>query len=106
MKKMLRTRVYKVGFLAGICLFVALNSFSYSTYHTRQLFHTFGPFSIYDADAYGIPFSFYFWGGGLPNWSSFLWSELAADVVIALIVSFLIGSVLTFIWSRISTPQL
>jgi hypothetical protein len=106
MKTMLRTRVFRFSFLAGISLFVMLNSFSYNSYHTRQLLHTFGPFSIYDADAYGIPFSFYFVGEGIPRWSSFVWSELVADVVIALIFSFVIGGVSTFLWPKIKTPLL
>jgi uncharacterized membrane protein YraQ (UPF0718 family) len=41
----------------------------------------------------------------MPRWSTFYWSELTADVVIALITSLLIGFVVTAIWKKDKTPQ-
>ena len=105
MRAIFRNKVFKAGFLVGICLFVLLNSFSYWSGYTHQLFHKFGPFSIYDARACGVPFSFYIRGERMPRWSTFYWSELTADVVIALITSLLIGFVVTTIWKKDKTPQ-
>ena len=103
MKTIYENKIFKVGFLAGLCFFVLINSFAYWTGYTHQLFHKFGPFSIYDASAYGVPFSFYIWGSGVPRSSSFYWSELIADVVIALIASLLIGFAVTAISMKAKT---
>jgi len=103
MKTIFQNKLFNAGFLAGICLFSLLNFFSYWSYHTHQLFHKFGPFSIYDASAYGIPFSFYILSDGVPRWSSFYWSELVADVVIAFVISLLIGFAVKTIVPKLKT---
>jgi hypothetical protein len=106
MKPLLQTSAFKVGFLAGLCLFVGLNSFSHQSPVIHQLFHEYGPFSVYDSNAYGFPFSFYIWGSGGLRWSAFFWSELAADVVIAVVASLLIGFVVNSLWPKIKSAKM
>jgi hypothetical protein len=104
MKIPLPITTFQAGFYVSLCLFSALNAISYRTNYTRQLFHEFGPFSIYEGEAYGFPFSYYItWPP--PDASQFFASELAANVVLAFVVSVLIGFVLSLIWPKIKAPQ-
>jgi hypothetical protein len=101
----LANRAFNIGFLASVCLFGVLNLLSYSAHGSRELFDHIGQHTIFGVDAYGFPFSFYFWQRIGDGSARLVWSELAADVVIAFNVSILIGLAFSFIRSKIQTPQ-
>ncbi len=77
----MRSRLFSIGFIGGLLLFVAANLYRYYRMNTE-------PVLIDAAISFGIPFKFYVssgFGGGI------LWSHLIADVVIALCVSTILG---------------
>jgi len=78
----MRSRIFLVGFFAGLLLFFAANLLSYYRMKAEP--------ALIDAYvSFGLPFKVYASGGFAGD--AVLWSNLVADVVIALSVSALLG---------------
>ena len=77
----MRSKIFLAGFLGGLLLFAAANIHSYY----RMLAE---PVLIDATVSFGIPFRFYVTGGFV---GGILWWRLIADVLIALMVSVILG---------------
>ncbi len=82
MKNLIQSKSFKIGFSIGIILFALLNYFSYlwaDSVNTLNAPHRFGfPFAFYES-------------GGYTAVGRFIWTGLIVDLVIAILVSALIG---------------
>ena len=78
----MRPKIFLIGFFGGLLLFFAANLLSY--YRMRA-----EPTLIDAYVSFGLPFKFYASGGFAGD--AVLWSNLAANIVIALLASALLG---------------
>ncbi len=96
--KLFQSTIFIVGFCISGMLFNALNYLSYFS-HANM-------FSCDDCIIrLGFPFYFYE-RGGFFTVNQFIWSGLIADVLIAVIFSFVIGLIFKFVWEKIAAKRL
>src|SRR3712207_321621 len=105
MHKLISYAAFKIGFWSGIFLFVVLNLLSYEL--SRHKYDTL-PIKFADAGGYemGFPFTLYVWSFGYPFNFYFVWSGLIADILIALVFSFVLGLIFKFVWSKSASRRL
>jgi hypothetical protein len=78
----MRPKIFLIGFFGGFLLFFAANLLSYDRMKAE-------PVLIDAYVSFGLPFEFYASGGFAGD--AVLWSNLVADLVIALFASMLLG---------------
>jgi hypothetical protein len=78
-----------------------LNAFSYQASLGLRIFDYFPPGVLWDMDARGAPFIYYYsWTAFPASGYQFVWVESLVNVLIALTCSFLFGLGLNFISSK------
>ena len=97
MSKITLNKIFFAGFMFGLFLFPVINYFSYLSFPKPYITHALHKF--------GFPFTVYA-DGGFEYTKQILWFGLIADILIALIFSFILGFVFRFIWSKITARQL
>ncbi|CAN5850268.1 hypothetical protein BH20ACI4_BH20ACI4_12710 [soil metagenome] len=93
MSKIFQNTTFILGFVFGILLFIGLNFYSLSANH-RGYIDGFGES--------GFPFSWMDSGWFLQR---IFWFGLIADILFAIIFSFILGSIFKFVWSKISAKS-
>lgn len=96
MKLLIQHIGFRIGFAASILLFILLQYVNY--FHNRP--------SIRCMDCgwqFGFPFRFYEYGGFV-SYEEVLWLGLFGDIAFALVVAFLSGVLIKFLWNR-TAPQ-
>ena len=88
----LNTAFY-LGFWSGILLFIGLNYYDFVT--SYRGWDSFGTF--------GIPFTFKD-GGDL--FANIVWLGLVADILFALVSSFIFGFIFKFVWLKFTSRRL
>ncbi len=86
MKHLIQSKSFKIGFSIGIVLFAVLNYLSYLWAESADTLNT--------PRRFGFPFAFYEYGGFAPV-DRFIWGGLIVDLLIAILISGLIGLVLS-----------
>lgn len=97
MKDLIKNRIFIIGLIAGIFVFIIRNYREYSL-----------EIMINCADCgrgFGFPFYFYQEGGLVPI-KKILWLGLVGDLAFAIIFSLTIGLICNFIWSKFSSQKL
>ena len=98
MSKVLQSKAFILGFCSCVALFVALNYLSY-----------FSPANMFNCDdciiRVGFPFYFYE-KGGFFGVNQCIWAGLIADILIAIIFSFVIGLIFKFVWEKLTMKKL
>ena len=96
MSKMTLNKIFFVGFMFGLLLFLMINYFSYLSFPKPYISHALHKF--------GFPFAVYA-DGGFEYTEQILWFGLIADILTALSFSFILGFVFRHIWSKITARQ-
>ena len=98
MKNLIRNKVFFIGFIIGIFLFLLLNLWVEKIRRGTSI--------CFDCvEKYGFPF-FYLESGGNPSFIKTLWFGLIADISFAIVFSFFLGLFLKFVWSKITIKKL
>ena len=104
MNKLFRNTIFNIGFYGGLTLFWLIN---YLTY-IRSYNDAINPpnseirFSVI-VYKIGFPFTFYTDVTANPNYTYFDWAGLIANIIIAVVFSFITGFVCKTVWSKISS---
>ena len=90
-EKMIRAKAFGAGLAIGLLLFISVNYFDYIT---KNMF-------VCDDCmlSFGFPFTLY-QEGGFITIKEVLWFGLIADILIAIIFSFIVGLIFRFVWSK------
>ena len=101
MSKLFQNNAFSLGFTVGFILIILIN-FVNSIISYQNFLQ-----SKFSAGGYiiGFPFTFYKVEIGFLNYFYFIWFGLFADILIALIFSFLLGLTFKFVWSKISSRR-
>lgn len=91
MKNFIFNRAFQLGFWIAMLSFVIFNAMTF-TYKNESRVRK-------QLNVGGFPLDFYEWGG-YPYVERFLPLGIAVDSVVAVIYSFIIGSVLSFFWIK------
>lgn len=102
-KALFRDTAFNVGFLLGIGIFVFLNYLSYIKSYTEA-----NKLRMFSAGGYfvGFPFDAYHSYWGYPNGDDILLLGFTADILIAIISSFVIGLIVRSIWFRVAAGRM
>lgn len=98
MKKSLHNKAFVLGFLSCFCLFIFLNYQNYAALYDNWEKE---PGYIVGWYEFGFPLNAHYKYIGQPIEFNILWDGFLANVLIALICSFVIGSFCKFIWTEI-----
>lgn len=99
---------FRSGFVIGICSCALVNSLTYQADWGFRIFDYFHPHGLFDLDALGVPFTYYYWSSsgsiGIPSDSHFAWIEAISDILIAVAFSSLAGLVFKIAASKMRRP--
>jgi len=102
-KALFRDTAFNAGFWTGIGIFVFLNYLSYIKSYTEatklRMFSAGGYFVGFPLDAYHS-----YWG--YPSGEDLLLLGFTADILIAIISSFVMGLIVRSIWSRLAAGRM
>ena len=88
-RKITSGTIFKLGFWTGVFLFCVANLLSYPMSGSIRISPKLG--LLDDGHAFGFPFAFYFVWSGVPRESNFIRLEALLNLLIAVLVSLLIG---------------
>ena len=99
MNKSAENKIFWAGFVIGVLFFIAANIFS--------LFPNKKGFKLcMDCYCtYGFPFPLYE-SGTIAHLDQFIWSGIAADISLTIVVGFLLGLTFNLIYSKISLHRI
>ncbi len=108
MRDLIKSKVFIVGFMCGIFTFLCINIFIFFNSMCHHCVNVAGFPIIFFAKFVGN-FSFTPSEGLTNNVNNYEWFypfKLLADILIAVIISFIVGLILKFVWSRIVLRRL
>jgi hypothetical protein len=82
-----------------------MNSVSYQGNLGFPIVRHINPKVLWDTDAYGVPFIYYYTSSGLPPWSIFSWVEALVNLAVAVTCSILLGLAFAVLKRRQGAPR-
>ncbi|MDQ3181583.1 MAG: hypothetical protein M3Q33_13810 [Acidobacteriota bacterium] len=104
MNKLFQNTAFNLGFWCGLVLFAFINFLSYikAIHEFSTADFAIAPIRFSSGGySFGFPFILYKTEIGYPNHFYFVWSGLIANILIAIVFSFIVGFVVNFMWSKI-----